>query len=507
MAIEDIRENRLQKLKKLEKAGINPYPIKTKRTHKINEALLSFEDLQRRKKELILAGRIKSLRQHGGATFLHIEDGTGKIQAFLRKDRLGESSYKFFLDNFDIGDFIEVRGSLFKTKRGEKTIEVADFKILAKSLLPLPEKWHGLQDIEERFRKRYLDLIFNEEVKKKFEIRSKIIKEIRKFLEKEGFLEVETPILQPIYGGAKAKPFKTHLNALDIDLYLRIAPELYLKRLLVGGFEKIYEIGRVFRNEGMDRLHNPDYTHFEFYWAYADYKALMKLIEKMFEYVLKKIFGKLEIKYRAPQQRGEGEDENKVLIAYEGKEINFKGPWRRIEFSQLLKKYTKINLEEIHREALMKEAQKLGVDIPKGAGKTEIADEIYKKFCRPKIWEPTFIIHHPIGFQPLAKALEEDPEKLANFQLVVAGWELANAFSELNDPIEQRKRFEEQEKIFKEGFEEAQRMDKDFLEVLEYGMPPCAGFGMGIDRLVALLTDSHSLREVILFPTMKPKEK
>ena len=484
MMINEIRKIRLKKIDVMKKSGILPYPEKTKRTHKINEALENFNSLSRQKKEIVLVGRIKSKREHGGSTFSDIEDGTGKIQVFFRKDKLGEKSYRFFLENFDIGDFIEVRGVLFKTKREEKTIEAADYKILAKSLLPLPEKWHGLCDVEERFRKRYLDLIFNPEVKKKFELRSRIIKEIRAFLEKEGFMEVETPILQPIYGGAKAKPFKTHLNALDMDLYLRIAPELYLKRLLVGGFEKVYEIGRCFRNEGMDRTHNPDFTSLEFYWAYADYKDLMKLTEKMFETILKNIFQSTKIKY-------------------EGKEINFKSPWPRIEFSQLIRKYTKINLDEINTEALKRKAKEMGLD-PQGQ-KAEIADEIYKKFCCPKIWQPTFIIHHPLGAFPLAKQNEKNPKVTSNFQLVAGNFELVNAFSELNDPIEQRKRFEEQEKIFKEGFKEAQRMDEDFIEALEYGMPPAAGFGMGIDRLVALLTDSHSLREVIFFPTMRPK--
>jgi len=484
--IDEIRKTRLKKLEAIQRAGFNAYPEKTKRTHTISQALKEFGALSRSKKELILAGRIKSLREHGGSTFLNIEDGTGKIQAYFKKDRIGEKGYKFFLENFDIGDFIEVRGILFKTKRGEKTIETADFKILAKGLSPLPEKWHGLQDIEERFRKRYLDLLFNPEVKKRFELRSKIIKEIRDFLEKEGFLEVETPILQLIYGGAKAKPFKTHLNALDLPLYLRIAPELYLKRLLVGGFEKVYEIGRCFRNEGIDRNHNPDFTMLEFYWAYADYKDLMKLTEKMFELIIKKIFGKLEIEY-------------------EGKKINFKTPWPRIEFNQILRKETKINLEEINKEALEKKAKELSIKTGKGEDKLGIADEIYKKYCLPKIWQPTFIINHPLGAAALAKQSEDNPKKLSRFQFIIAGWEIVNAFSELNDPIEQRKRFEEQEKSFKQGLEEAQRMDEDFIEALEYGMPPAAGFGMGIDRLVALLTDSHSLREVILFPTMRPK--
>ncbi len=484
--IDELKKIRLKKLEAIKKAGILAYPEKTKRTHKIAEALKDSTVLEKSRKEVILAGRILSLRGHGGSTFLNIEDGSGSIQAFFRKDRIGEKAYNFFTDNFDIGDFIEVRGILFKTKKGEKTIETADFKMLAKSLLPLPEKWHGLQDTEERFRKRYLDLIFNKEIKEKFILRSKIIKELRSFLEKEGFMEVETPVLQPIYGGATALPFKTHLNAMNLDLYLRIAPELYLKRLLIGGFEKIFEIGRVFRNEGIDRSHNPDYTHLEFYWAFADYKELMKFCEKMFETVVRNIFGKLELEH-------------------EGKKINFKTPFARIEFEQLLRKETKINFDEINVETLKKEAKKLGVEIPKGAEKSKIADEIYKKVCRPKIWQPTFIINYPLGFQPLAKNLEGKPTKLANFQLVIADWELANAFSELNDPMEQRKRFEEQEKLQKAGLEEIQRMDEDFLEALEYGLPPSAGFGMGIDRLVALLTNSHSLREAILFPTMKPR--
>jgi len=484
--IQKLRKARLKKLEAIKNAGLLVYPSFTKRTHKISDALRNFSSLSRSKKEIILAGRMRSKREHGKSTFSHIEDGTGNIQVYLKEDKLGESGYKFFLDNFDIGDFVEIRGGLFTTKTGEKTAEVRAFKMLAKSLLPLPEKWHGLKDTEERFRKRYLDLIFNPKIKKKFEIRSQIIKEMREFLEKEGFLEVETPILQPIYGGARARPFKTHHQALNVPLYLRISPELYLKRLIIGGFEKIYEIGRVFRNEGIDRSHNPDFTSLEFYWAYANYKDLMKLTEKLFEKLMRKIFRKLEIEY-------------------EGKKINFKTPWPRIEFSQLIRKHTKINLEEINTKALKEKARKLGIVIGGESGKSDVADSIFKKICLPKIWQPTFVIHHPLGAFPLAKQLEKDPSKLANFQLVVAGWELINAFSELNDPLEQKRRFEEQEKFYKKGLEEAQRMDKDFLEALEYGMPPAAGFGLGVDRLVALLTDSHSLREVIFFPTMRPK--
>jgi len=484
--IKDIKKIRLRKLNAINSAGILAYPDYSgvKRTHTCEEALKDFSKLSRTKKEIVLVGRLMTLREHGGLVFANIKDGAGEIQVMLRKNGIGEKGYKFFLDNFDIGDFIEIKGFLIKTKRGEKTIEASDYKMLAKSLLPLPEKWHGLKDVEERYRKRYLDLIFNSEVKERFILRSKIVKELRSFLENKGFLEVETPILQPLYGGAKARPFKTRLNALKSDMYLRIALELYLKRLLVGGFEKVYEIGKCFRNEGVDRSHNPDFTMLEFYWAYADYKEMMKLTEEMFAYLLKNVFGSLK-------------------IIYEGREIDFKSPWKRIEFSQLFKKYTKIDLDSVHVNVLKKEAKKMGLDVE--GGKAEIADEIYKKKCRDNIIQPTFVIHHPLGAFPLAKQIKENSNKTANFQLVVAGLEIINAFSELNDPIEQEKRFEEQEKISKQGFDEAMKTDKDFIEALEYAMPPAAGFGMGIDRLVALLTNSHSLREVILFPTMKQK--
>ncbi len=484
--IDELRKVRLQKLEAVQKAGILAYPGKTKRTHKISEALEDFDNLAKLKKEIILAGRIKAQRIHGGSTFLNIEDGSGSLQVFLREDRLGEQGYKFFLDNFDTGDFIEIRGVLFTTKKGEKTIEASDFKMLAKSLLPLPEKWHGLQDTEERFRKRYLDLIFNKEIKEKFELRSKIIKEIRDFFQKEGFLEVETPILQPIYGGTEAKPFKTHLNALDMDLYLRIAPELYLKRLIVGGFEKVFEIGKCFRNEGVDRSHNPDFSEMEFYMAYADYKDMMKFIEKMFTVIIKNLFGDLKIKY-------------------ENKEINFKTPWARIGYSALIRKIAKIDVETTNKVSLFKKTNELGVEADKTMTKFQLEDAVFKKFCLPQILDPTFIIHHPEGSMPLAKPLDEDPEKLGSIQLVVAGLEIVKAYSELNNPIKQRENFQEQEKLFVAGVEEAQRMDEDYIEALEYGMPPTAGFGMGIDRLVMLLTNSHSLREIILFPTMRSK--
>ncbi len=485
---DELRVNRVKKLENIKKDGLLPYPVQTKRTHTIAESLTDFIELEKKEEEIVVVGRVRSFREHGKIAFFDIEDGTGKIQAFISEDLIGESPYLFFLQNFDIGDFIETRGVLFLTKRNERSIKVANVKMLSKSLLPLPEKWHGLQDTEERYRKRYLDLMFNPEVKKNFEIRSKIIKELRSFLDEKGFLEVETPILQPIYGGAGAKPFKTYLNALSMDFYLRIAPELYLKRLLVGGFEKVYEIGRCFRNEGMDRSHNPDFTSLEFYLAYADYKQLMTFTEDMLITVMDKVFGSKE-------------------MWYEEEKINLSAPWTRVQFYDVIRKETGIDLEEINRDALYKEAEKMGIKIEKGADKARISDEIFKDKCRHTLRQPTFVIHHPQGFQPLAKPLSDNPGKLANFQLYIAGWEVVNAFSELNDPLEQRRVFKEQEKMLKEGFEEAQRMDEDFLEALEHGMPPAAGFGMGIDRLAAILTGSHSLREIILFPAMKNRKK
>lgn len=484
--IEEIRKARLEKLQRIQKKGFLAYPGEVKRTHSLSALLQGFSSLAKAQKEIIAAGRIRTVREHGGSTFFHIEDGTASMQAYLKQDRVGEVPYQFFLENIDIGDFVQLRGVLFSTKKGEKTIEVADYKILAKSLLPLPEKWHGLQDVEERYRKRYLDLLFNEQVKKNFVVRSKIMQAARSFLDKEGFLEVETPILQPLYGGAEAKPFTTRLNAFDMTAYLRIAPELYLKRLLVGGFEKVYEMGRVFRNEGVDRSHNPDFTMLEFYWAYADYKDMMKLTERLVSSVVKTLF-------------------RTTKVSHEGKEIDFTTPWPRVEYASLLREHANVDIDAESRDALFARAQELGVPVGREMTKFQVVDAIYKKFCLPKLWNPTFLIHYPAGAKPLAKLLDDDRSRHANFQLVVAGWEIVNAFSEQNNPLEQREVFKEQAKMRKAGMEEAHPMDEDFLEALEYGMPPAAGFGMGIDRLTALLTDSHSLREVILFPTMKSK--
>ncbi len=506
MSLDDIRNSRLKKLKKLQKAGTDPYPARSSRTHTIAQTINDFDDLVAKKVEVILAGRVMAKREHGGSTFLDINDGSAQIQLFFKRDALGNKEYDFFLETVDIGDFIEAGGTLFKTKQEERTLEVHAYKLLAKSLLPLPEKWHGLQDMEERYRKRYLDLIFNPEVKAKLEDRSKIIEHLRQYLINNGFLEVETPILQTLYGGASAKPFKTHLDTLDLPLYLRIAPELYLKRLLVGGFEKVFEIGRNFRNEGMSREHNPEFTMLEFYAAYWDYEKAMEFVESMLEHIVDKKFGLNPVLAGSAEHLG-GQNVNVLggtKIEYQGKEIHFVKPYPRITFNDLFKKYSGLDYDSADENDLKEKAKELGIKIEKNMTKGNLGDEIYKKVARPHITQPTFVINHPLGISPLAKKIGNDPAHAARFQLIVGGMEIVNAFSELNDPIDQRQRFEAQEKVAKKGNEEAQRLDEDYLEAMEYGMPPAAGVGLGIDRLVALLTDSHSVREVILFPLMKP---
>lgn len=488
MALDEIRDIKIKKLELLREKRVNPYPSKSGRTHTIGDVLASFAELEISREKIILAGRVTASREHGGSVFLDLEDEGGKIQVYFKKDILGDTDFNFFMDIVDIGDFIEVYGFLFKTKKGEDTLEAEKYTILAKSLLPLPEKWHGLQDVEERYRKRYLDLIFNKDVKEKFKLRSQIIQQIRNFFLKHDFLEVETPILQPVPGGATARPFKTHMNDLDIDLYLRVAPELYLKRLLVGGFERVFEIGKSFRNEGMDREHNPEFTEPEAYIAYKDYEWMMSFMEELLGELVKNLFDATELKIK-----------NKI--------INFKRPFERIEFNEILQKYADINYDKAGEKELRKKAEELDIVIEKKMTKGTVADEIYKKIIRPEIIQPTFIVNHPLEISPLAKKIEKDPDHVERFQLLVGGMEVMNGFSELNDPLDQRRRFEEQEDIHKKGDEEAQRLDEDFIEALEYGMPPAAGVGIGVDRLVALLTDSSVLREIILFPTMKPRSK
>jgi len=443
--LEDIIEDRQKKLKNFFEAGVNPFPSKIKRVISIAEALKDFKKLSSSKKQLFLAGRIFALRDQGNLIFIDLKDESGKIQAVIKKDNL--DNFKILKQNLDTGDFISVSGPLFKTQKGEKSIEAKNAEIIIKSLRPLPDEWFGLKDIEERYRKRYLDLILNPEIKEKIITRSKIIETLRADLAKEGFVEVETPMLQPIPGGALARPFITHHNALNCDFYLRVAPELYLKRLLVAGFEKIYEIGRVFRNEGIDRDHNPEFTMFELYWAYQDWLGLMEFTEKL----LKKFIP---------------------------------GKWEKITYTDAIKKYTKRDLKKL---------------------KSDEIDEVFKKEVKPQIIKPTFVTHYPKSISPFAKSCEDNSELTERFQLIVEGMEIVNGFSELNDPVEQRSRMEEQENKYRAGDKEASRLDEDFLEALEYGMPPAAGWGIGIDRLVALVTKSHNIKEIIAFPTLKPK--
>jgi lysyl-tRNA synthetase class 2 len=485
MALDDIRKTKIEKAKKLKEMGIDPYPSVSGKTHSIAEAIEGFDGFLSSKKELTLAGRIMALRAHGGSIFFDINDGSGKIQAYIKEDVLGKDKFSTFVEFSDIGDFIEVTGSLFTTKKNEKTVQVVSFNILSKALLPLPEKWHGLQDVEERFRKRYLDFIFNPEVKEKLHKRFKIIELLRTFFSKNGFLEVETPVLQTLAGGATARPFKSHMNDLDIDLYMRVAPELFLKRLLVGGFERVFEIARNFRNEGMDREHNPEFDMLEAYAAYHDYEWMMNLVEELMEFLSKDLFGKTEFEYL-------------------GKTINLKRPFKRIEFNSIIKEFSGLDYDKDGEKEFIAKAKKLGIKIDKKMSKAVIADEIYKKLARPGMIDPVFVINHPIELSPLTKKLPGNPEHVARFQLLIGGFEMMNAFSELNDPLDQRERFEGQEKLRKKGDEEAQRMDEDFIEALEYGMPPATGIGIGVDRLVVLLTNSHTLREILLFPLMKP---
>ena len=498
-ALDKIQKERLKKRKILKERGENPYPSSVESTHRIEELLENFSKLAKEKKQVKISGRLLSFRQHGGLTFGELQDGSGKIQIAFREDALGKNTYEEVSEFVDIGDFLHVEGTLFKTKRGEETLDVANYNIIVKSIRPLPEKWHGIKDAELRYRVRELDLLKNPDVKDVFEKRSVITRSIREFLEENRFMEVEVPVLQVTPGGASATPFKTHLNAWDLDVALRIAPELYLKRLLVGGFDKIYEMGRNFRNEGVDYSHNPEFTMLEFYWAYADYKEGMKFTEKLLRYIVKKTLGKEKLEYivRTP---GSEVGEGKKQI------IDFSKSFKRVEFNELLQKHADINYEDYNLESLLEKAKELGVKIEKKVfSKGEVADAIYKKLIQSKLIQPTFVIHHPIEMKPLAKPLDDNPAYAASVQLVVAGMELVNAYSELNDPVVQREHLEKQAELNKKGSEEAHLLDEDFLQSLEYGMPPAFGFGMGIDRLTALLTNSHSLREVILFPTMRPK--
>ena len=487
--INELIEQRIKKLEELRQSGIEPFAGSFYAEDHTSDLLIKFgsatkEALEASPASCSLAGRIISMRDFGKAAFAHIQDITGKIQIYFKKDVLGGKQN--LIKKLDIGDIIGLNGRLFRTRTNELTVEVKDFVFLTKSLRPLPEKWHGLKDIETRYRQRYVDLIVNPDVRQTFAKRSVIIKAIRDFLEANGFVEVETPMMQQIPGGATAKPFRTHHIALGIDLYLRIAPELFLKRLLVGGYERVYELNRNFRNEGISTKHNPEFTMLEFYIAYEDYTYLMDLTEELITSLCMDIPGTLK-------------------IPYESHELDFTRPWARYTMAEVMKKYGVDEMVFENQQNAAQWAKTNGIPVEAGTSFGKVLDEIFKKKVEPYLINPTFITDYPIELSPLAKRKADNPALVDRFELFVASREIANAFSELNDPQEQKERFLEQMKAKAMGDEEAQNMDEDYVRALEYAMPPAAGEGIGIDRLVMLLTNSPSIRDCILFPQLKPE--
>ena len=486
---------RREKLLKLREMGINPYPYKFDRTHTSQQIKDNFDELN--EKEAAVAGRIMSNRRMGKAAFFHIQDMDGRIQIYLKKDEVGEKGFELY-KLLDIGDIVGVKGLVFKTRTGEISIYAKELTLLSKSLRPLPivkekevdgEKivYDPFSDKELRYRQRYVDLIVNPEVREVFIKRSRIITEMREFLNRRGYLEVETPILQPLYGGAAARPFVTHHNTLDMKLYLRIANELYLKRLIVGGFEGVYEFAKDFRNEGMDRFHNPEFTQMELYVAYQDYEWMMQLTEEMISTIARSVLGTMK-------------------ITFQGEEIDLMPPWRRLPLFESIKEYTGVDLSNLDEPKLRTAAEELGIAVEDSWGAGKIIDEVFGEFVEPKLIQPTFITDYPLEMSPLAKKHRQNPRLVERFEPIIAGKEVGNAFSELNDPLDQRERFEAQMELRARGDDEAQVLDDDFLRALEYGMPPTAGLGIGIDRLVMLLTDSPSIRDVIFFPQMRPEK-
>ncbi|MBI5756336.1 MAG: lysine--tRNA ligase [Nitrospirae bacterium] len=488
--INDLVLQRIRKLKELRSLGINPYSSTYRASNSSQDIAekyghLTAEELKTMRYNCSIAGRVVALRSFGKAAFSHIQDQAGRTQIYVKKEVVGEDAYSLF-KKIDVGDFIGAEGMLFRTKTGELTLEVGRVSLLSKSLRPLPEKWHGLTDKETRYRQRYLDLVVNPEVKNVFVTRSRIIRHIKEFLDNHGFLEVETPMMQPIPGGATARPFKTHHNALGIDLYLRIAPELYLKRLIVGGFERVYEINRNFRNEGISVRHNPEFTMLEFYMAYANYNDLMDLTEKMFTTIAGKVLGGMK-------------------LSVNNEEIDLTPPWGKLTLKDSVIKYTGIDPGILEDRALALEwARKEEVPLKGDESLARITLEIFEKKVEEHLIKPTFIIDYPTEVSPLARRKDDNPDITERFELYICGLEVANAFSELIDPEDQRERFLSQESERAGGDEEAHQMDEDFIRALEYGMPPTAGEGIGIDRLVMLFTGQNSIRDVILFPHMRP---
>jgi lysyl-tRNA synthetase class 2 len=482
---EEMIKERLKKIDELRKLKVNPYPYSYEKKNNAAELQSKYSKLkpeEKTKDKVEIAGRLMSVRLMGKINFANLQDATGKIQILVEENTAGQKLIDFFSKYVDSGDFVGIEGTILRTKRGELSINANKIEILSKAILPMPEKWHGLQDIEERYRKRYLDLMMNPDVKKTFEIRTKIIQLIREFMASKGFIEVETPLLQPVYGGAEARPFITHLHDLDMNLYMSISPELYLKRLIVGGFEKVYTICKNFRNESIDRSHNPEFTMMECYQAYADYEDMMNLYEEIYEYVMKKL--------------GLGNE-----IEYQGQKLSFKRPWKRVTMLGGLKEH-KIDTKKMSDKELVKKAKELKLDVNDKMSRGLVIAELSKALIEPELIQPTHLIDQTKETTPLCKAKRDNPDLIERDEPFINAMEVGNIYSELNDPIIQKKLFDEQEKIVKE---EKHPNDKDFINALEYGMPPCGGLGLGIDRMIMVLTNSASIRDVILFPFMKPE--
>jgi lysyl-tRNA synthetase class 2 len=484
-------QQRMLKLERIRERGIEPYPARARRTHTASEASTAYEEAEASGTNgptVQVTGRLRAIRVMGKSTFAHIEDGSGRIQIYLKRDDLGEEAYEVFKHDFDVGDFIGVEGSLFRTRTGEVTVHVGSVDMLTKTLHPLPEKWHGLKDVETRYRRRYLDLIANEDVRKVFKTRTRVVTAMRTFLDGQGFVEVETPTLQPIYGGAMAQPFTTHHNALNMTLYLRISDELYLKRLIVGGFEKVYEICKDFRNEGVSTKHNPEFTQMECYWAYADYSDMMWLTENMVAFIAEQALGSTQ-------------------FTFQGQVVDVAPPWRRWSLRDAIQELAGIDYMEFPTlETLWAEVQRRGLNVSSQPTWGKLIDELLGEIVEPTLVQPTFIKDYPVDISPLAKASPYDPQHVERFEIFVGGLETGNAYSELNDPLVQRERFEQQGLGAKAGDEEAHPMDEDYVLALMHGMPPTGGLGVGVDRLTMLFTDQTSIREVILFPHMRSEE-
>jgi lysyl-tRNA synthetase class 2 len=498
----ELERRRLEKVQRLREQGIDPYPPRAERTHTSQEAISAFEEAEKlgegQPVEATLVGRIRSMRPMGKVSFAHIEDGAGRVQLFLRANELGEEQLDLFNREFDLGDFVQASGEMFRTRSGEITLRVKDFRMLAKAITPLPAakdevvdgelvRHATLADPELRFRQRYADLAVNPQVREIFRTRTAIIRAIQEFLDARGFIEVETPILQPIYGGAAARPFITHHNQLKQDLYLRISFELYLKRLLVGGFERVYEIGRDFRNEGVDRTHNPEFTMLEFYMAYADYREVMDLTEEMVVHVADRVLGRR-------------------TLTYQGHEINLEPPWTRMELSEGLAEMAGIDINEhAAAESLVAEMRARGMESDPNATRGKLIEGLLGDFLEPNLIQPTFLYDYPRDISPLTKSKPGDPQTVERFEGFIAGMEICNAFTELNDPLDQEARFLEMGRDYDAEDEERHPMDEDYLQAMRYGMPPNGGFGLGLDRLVMLFTDVPNIREVILFPHLRTR--